>query len=76
MNEPVKGREEGSKRTKTTKTADIELEYTPKRVPKTVVRRKKCYLPHGHLVCEAPAPVNNNSVCLFAPFGAPRAFVE
>ena len=52
----------GSKRSKTTKTADIELELTPKRVPKTVVRRKRCYQPDGHVVCEALALVNNKSV--------------
>ena len=62
--------------TKTTKTADIELEFTPKRVPKTVLRRKRCYQPHRHLVCEALALVNNNSVPVCAPFGAPQAFVQ
>ena len=63
MNEPVKGREGGGQKgTNLPQTADIELEYTPKRVPKTVLRRKKCYQPHGHLVCEALALVNNNSV--------------
>ena len=52
MNEPVKGPRRGSKRLKTTKTADIELEITPKRVHKTVVRRKRCYQPLGRHVCE------------------------
>ena len=61
MNEPVRPRR-GSKRTKTTKTADIELELTPKRVPKPVVRHKRCYQPHGHLVCDAPALVSNKRV--------------
>ena len=48
--------------TKTTKTADIELEFTPKRVLKTVLRRKRCYQPHEHFGCEARALVNNKSV--------------
>ena len=62
MNEPVKCRVRGSKRTITTKTADIELELTTKRVPKTVVRSKRCYQPKGHLVCEALALVSIKSV--------------
>ena len=37
LHELVKGREGGKKRTKSTKTADIELKLTPKRVPKTVL---------------------------------------
>ena len=62
MNEPVKDQEGGSKRTKMTKTADIELEFTPKRAPKTVVKCKRCYQPHGYLDGEAPALVSNKRV--------------
>jgi len=62
--------QKGPKRPKL--SADIELEFTPKRVPKTVVRRKKCYQPHGHLVCDAPAPVNNNSVPVCTLRSTPR----
>ena len=61
MNERQRPRA-GSKRTKTTKTADIELELAPKRVLKSVVRRIRCYQPHGHLVYEALALVSNKRV--------------
>ena len=76
MNEPVKGREGGQNGPKTTKTADIELEFTPKRVPKTVVRRKRWYQPHGNLVCEALAHVNNKRAPVCTLPKALQAFMQ
>ena len=53
--ERVKGREGAQKDPKSTISADIELEITPKRVHKKVERLKNCY----HQVAEAHAPMSN-----------------
>ena len=55
MDELVKGREGESKRTKSAKSADIELEITPKVDHKKVKRRESCYQHHRRHDCEARA---------------------
>ena len=61
LNKHGKGREEGQKGLKRTKTADIELELTPKRVPKKDELLSDCYQSHGIYVREARAQWGNNS---------------
>ena len=55
MDELAKGREGGQKGPNLTKSADIELEITPKVDHKIIKRRKSCYQHPGRHDCEARA---------------------